>query len=126
MIYKGDELLIIGNGDRSTTCQDVQYLNLAANLTGVYAGTIDCGKYDNGYAYIGIYDFVGGDVSIFGGYEAGESCIQQTGFGDNIGVQWTCVPSSKSAFEGLQYFHDRSRTVNFGIVSFIRYSNFVL
>ena len=67
----------------------------------------------------GIYDIVGGDVSIFGGYGAEESCIQQTVSGDNLGIKWKCVPSSKSALEGLGYYPDESS-------NYIRYSNFVV
>ena len=104
VIYREKLLLIVGNGF-STTCQDVHYLNLSSNITGVYASTVDCGEFDDRhYMYnAGIYDIVGGDVSIFGGHGADRSCIQQTVSDDNIGVHWKCVPSSKSAFEGLGY-----------------------
>ena len=49
MIVREEELLVVGWTGDSTTCQDVQYLNLASNITGVYEGTIDCGKYVDGY-----------------------------------------------------------------------------
>ena len=88
-------------------------------LCGVYAGTVDCGKYNVGYDYPAIYSIVGGDVSVFGGSNAEESCIQQTASGDNLGRKWKCVLSSKSAFEGLGYHYD-------GSSGDIRYSNFVL
>ena len=58
-------------------------------------------------------------MSIFGGSRAEESCIQQTLSGDNLGAQWKCVTSSKSALEGLGYYSD-------GRSSSIRYSNFVV
>ena len=115
MIVREEVILIVG---KTGTCQDVQYLNLASNLTGVYANTVDCGKYDEGYRYPVIYDIVGGDVSIFGGRVAEESCIQQTASADNLGKQWKCVPSSKSALEGLGYTDDGSNP--------FRYSNFVV
>ena len=119
VIYRKEKLLIVGRTWNPSTCQDVQYLNLASNLTGVYAGTIGCGKYDEGYYHPGIYSIVGGDVSVFGGSNAEESCIQQTASGDNLGRKWKCVLSSKSAFEGLGYHYD-------GSSGDIRYSNFVL
>ena len=119
MIYREEKLLIVGRTGDSTTCQDVQYLNLASNTTGVYAGNIDCGKYKLGHVAPGVYGIVGGDVSIFGGIGAGESCIQQTASGDNLDIQWKCVPGSKTVFEGLGHYGD-------GSSNYIRYSNFVL
>ena len=67
VIIREEKLLIVGRTSescRSTTCLDVQYLNLASNLTGVDAGTIVRGKYDVGYAHPGICDIVGGDIFI--------------------------------------------------------------
>ena len=87
--------------------------------SGVYAGTVDCGKYDAGYYWPGIYGIVGGDVSIFDGYGAEGRCIQQTASGGNLGKHWKCVPWYKTVFEGLGNFRDRSS-------KYIHYSNFVV
>ena len=90
------------------------YLDLARHTTGVYAGTIDCGV-RKGYDSPGMYNVVGGDVSIFGGDGTKESCIQQAAPGHSVGKQWQCLPSSESVLEGL------------GIDdSYIRFSDFVL
>ena len=101
MIYLGDEILIVGNTGDCTTCQDVQYLNLASNLTGVYAGTIDCGHNFKGLRHSGIYSVVGGGVSIFGGQQAKENCTQQTASAHSVSKEWQCVPNSKPILEGL-------------------------
>ena len=87
-------------------------MNLAGNTTGVHAGTIECGEYA-GYNYPGIYNVVGGDVSIFGGGKAKKSCIQQTASGRSVGEQWQCVPSSESVLEGLGTEYDSIRFSNF-------------
>ena len=62
---------------------------------------------------------VGGNLSIFGGNGEKKSCIQQTASGDNLGRKWKCVPSSKSALEGLGSYAD-------GSSNYIRYSTFVV
>ena len=117
VVYSNDQLLVVGWTGSSGTCQDVQYLNLASNTTGVYAGSIDCGGY-SGLYYPGMYNIVGGNVSIFGGNRASESCIQQTASGTDLET-WECLSSSESALEGLGYQSDGSST-------YIRYSNFVV
>ena len=117
VIYSNEQLLVVGQTGYET-CQDLQYLNLASNTTGVYAGTIDCGK-SRGYNNPGMYNIVGGNVSIFGGWAAEESCSQQTASGIDFGSKWDCVSSSESALEGLG-------SLRFGNSHHIRYSNFVL
>ena len=118
VVYSNDQLLVVGYTGNTVTCQDVQYLNLASNTTGVYAGSIDCGKYSHGLEFPGMYNIVGGNVSIFGGWSALESCIQQTASGNDLDA-WECLSSSESALEGLGYYGDGSSHE-------IRYSNFVV
>ena len=69
----------------------------------------------HGYHHPGMYNVVGDDVSIFGGYNTKKSCIQQTAPGHSVGKQWQCVPNSESVLEGLGTDTDN-----------IRFSNFVL
>ena len=102
VIYSNEQLLVVGHTANSTTCQDVQYLNLATNTTGVYADTIDCGMY-NGYHFPGMYNIIGGDVSIFAGASASESCMQQSTSGKDLNSKWECVSSSESALEGFDF-----------------------
>ena len=119
VIYSNEKLLVLGRTFSSTTCQDVQYLNLTAGTTGVYAGTVDCGGIE-GFNRPGMYDIVGGKVSIFGGTGATESCIQQTASGDDLGSEWECLSISESTLEGLVGYRDLSYKNE------MRYSNFVL
>ena len=37
MIYRNEQLLIVGTDNDRSTCQDVQFVNLEENNTGVYA-----------------------------------------------------------------------------------------
>ena len=125
VIHLNDQLIVIGRTGKTSTCQDIQYLNLASNTAGVYADTIDCGaKTSNpyskrGYYHPGIYHIVGGNVSIFSGDKASKHCMQQTVIGDDLGSKWDCVSSSELALEGLGYWEDGSSYI-------IIYSNFVL
>ena len=64
-----------------------------------------------------MYNIVGGNVSIFGGYEASKSCMQQTSPETDLDSEWECLSSSKSVLEGLGYYSDGSSMR-------IRYSNF--
>merc|ERR1712071_55493 len=118
VIYSNDQLLIVGETDDSSTRRDVQYLSLASNTTGVYADTIDYGANIDGLRYPGMYNIAGGNVSIFGGYSALESCIQQTSPATNLNSEWKCLTSSESALEGLGHWDD-------GSSNNIRYANFV-
>jgi hypothetical protein len=117
VIYSNDQLLVVGDTRSSSTSRDVQYLSLSSNTTGVYAGTIDYGYYDHGLRYPGMYNIPGGNVSIFGGIRALDSCIQQTSLSTNLASEWDCLSSSESALEGLGYNSD-------GSSDSIRYSNF--
>ena len=117
VVYSNDQLLVVGYTGSSGTCQDVQYLNLASNTTGVYARSIDCGT-NSGFRYPGMYNIVGGNVSIFGGYKASESCIQQTASGNDLDT-WECLSGSETSLEGLGYSGG-------GSSHYIRYSNFVV
>ena len=118
IVYSNGQLLIVGYTGATSTCQEVQYLNLVANTTGVHTGTIDCGQYEN-YEYPGMYSIKGGNVSVFGGNNANKSCIQQTTPGNDLGSKWDCLSSSESALEGLGYEWDGSGYK-------MRFSNFVL
>ena len=117
VIHSNDQLLVVGRTGDSSTSQDVHYLSLASNTTGVYAGTIDCGDYSSGLRYSGFYNVIGGNFSIFGGYKASPNCIQQTT--QDLESKWNCVSSSESALENLGYQDD-------GSSYYIRYANFVV
>ena len=118
VIYSNGQLLIVGaTGSTSSTRRDVQYLSLASNTTGVYAGTIDHGKYSAGLEYPGMFNTAAENVSIFGGYEASKNCIQQTTPGKISNSRWECLTSSESALEGLKR--------RYGYSDSIRYTNFV-
>jgi len=129
VIYSNDQLLVVGETEciqysqqYTYTCRDVQYLSLASNTTGVHAGTIEYGNKhrddESGLAYPGMYHIPGGNVSIFGGASALDSCIQQTSLETDLDSEWNCLSSSESALEGLKYFGGDSTN--------IRFSNFVV
>ena len=120
VIYSNEQLLVVGYTGSSSNCQDVQYLNLASNTSGVYKGTIDCGVY-SGHYYPGMYNTPGGNVSMFGGQKATKSCIQQTKSSEDLDTKWTCISSSDSSLEGLVYPYS-----NYDGGARLRYVNFVL
>jgi len=121
VIYSNGQLLVVGHthdGDYQSpyTRRDVQYLSLASNTTGVYAGIVDGGESSSGLGYPGMY-MAGGKVSIFGGYfnKMDESCVQQTAPETDVDSEWDCLSSTESALEGFGNNYDH-----------VRYSNFVV
>ena len=109
IIHSKDKLLVVGRGHRT----DVQYLNLTSNTTGIYADTINHGVNDAGVYHPGIYNIAGGNVSIFGGGQALESCIQQTVTVTELESTWKCWSRSESALEGLEEISKNIRSSNF-------------
>ena len=104
VIYRNEQLPIVGSSlfgsskpSYVRTCQDVQFVNLEENTTGVYADTLDCGKYSK---FPGMYSTIGSNVSVFGGSGAKEKCIQQIVSGNNLGSTWNCLSRSESVLEG--------------------------
>jgi len=121
IIHSTDQLLVAGRTPDSGNCHDLQYISLASNTTGVYEGTIDCGKEGfNGFSRPGMYNIPGDEVSIFGGNHPKESCMQQLQspmYG--LDKPWRCLSSSETTLEGFESgASDDSQA--------IRYSNFVV
>ena len=116
MIYSNEHILVAGHRltfHTGPSCQMIQYLNLAENTTGVYANTVNCDSCC--LHFPGMYNVIGGNVSLFGGSIPDESCIQQTTSDDNHDPKWECVSRSESALDGL---------TGSSMPWYVRYSNF--
>ena len=97
-----------------------------------------------GYYFPGMYNIVGGNVSIFGGRGASKNCMQQRTSGSDNNSKWECVLSSETNLGGLGYAGQNSTAEGEGSGYYtdrsvehrdhsdpygsklIRYSNFVL
>ena len=116
VVYSNEQLLVFGEST-SETCSNVQFLDLASNTTGIHENAVNCGKMNVDLEYPGMYGVSGGEVSIFGGYWASESCIQQTVAGEKLDSEWECLSGSETSLDGLGFFTDGSSYL-------IRFSNF--
>lgn len=62
-------------------------------------------------------------MSIFGGYKARESCIQQIVSGDDLDSKWECLTASETTLEDLESVNNEFNQKESSSDD-IRYSNF--